>query len=257
MRGKICYLGDDHMSGAAVYLAGIMLHYGIPFDHVRSDEPPPDSFMAEHYALYVVSDYPAARFSEEAMRHIVRRVEEGAGLAMFGGWESYFGRLGEYHRSPLADALPVVMEQADDRRNQAQPCLVKKVAEHPILDGVPWDEPPGIGGFNAFTPKPGAETLLTSVRFAVSRVAGSDEQGPSGEFRFVRGEESPLLVVGQNGKGRTAALATDVAPHWVGGMVDWGDRRVVQDVAEGFIDVGNWYARFFANLLAWTGRSSA
>ncbi len=32
------------------------------------------------------------------------------------------------------------------------------------------------------------------------------------------------LVVGQHGRGRTAALATDVAPHWVGGLVDWGDR---------------------------------
>ena len=65
------------------------------------------------------------------------------------------------------------------------------------------------------------------------------------------------MVVGQHGKGRTAALATDVAPHWVGGLVDWGDRRVVQDVAGGFIDVGNWYAQFFRNLLVWTGQLTA
>ena len=61
-------------------------------------------------------------------------------------------------------------------------------------------------------------------------------------------------MVGEHGRGRTAALATDVAPHWVGGLVDWGDQRVVQDVGGGSIDVGNWYARFFRNLLVWTGR---
>lgn len=245
MRGKICYLGDDHLSGAAVYLAGIMLHYGLAFDHVRSDESPPADFAAQPYALYVVSDYPAARFGAEAMRHVTDRVEQGAGLLMCGGWESYFGRLGEYHRSPLADALPVAMQGSDDRRNQAQPCLVKKAAEHPILAGLPWDEPPGIGGFNAITPKPGTQTLLSSVRFSVRQAEG--------DFYFTRGEEAPLLVIGHLGRGRTAALATDVAPHWVGGWVDWGDQRVVQEVGAGFIDVGNWYARFFRNLLVWTG----
>jgi hypothetical protein len=48
-------------------------------------------------------------------------------------------------------------------------------------------------------------------------------------------------------------LATDVAPHWVGGFVDWGDQRVAQAVANDGIEVGNWYARFFRNLLVWTG----
>jgi uncharacterized membrane protein len=62
------------------------------------------------------------------------------------------------------------------------------------------------------------------------------------------------LVLGRYGRGRTVTLATDVAPHWVGGLVDWGDRRVVQGVADGFIEVGNWYARFFRNLVAWAAQ---
>jgi len=76
----------------------------------------------------------------------------------------------------------------------------------------------------------------------------------AGDFQFTRGEESPLLVVGQYGRGRVAALATDVAPHWVGGFVDWGDRRITQDVGGGFVEIGNWYAGFFRNLLVWTGQ---
>ncbi|MCE5266618.1 MAG: glutamine amidotransferase [Planctomycetaceae bacterium] len=249
MPAKICYLGDDHLAGAAAYLAGIMLHDGLSFDHVRSDQSPPADFSDRSYALYVVSDYPAARFGDAAMKHVAARVERGAGLAMFGGWESYHGRLGEYHRSPLVDVLPVVMQESDDRRNHAQPCLINKVAEHPILGGVPWETPPDVGGWNAVEAKPNAQTLLTAVQFSVRR-AGDD-------FQFVRGHESPLLVVGQCGRGRTAALATDVAPHWVGGFVDWGDRRIAQAVGDGFVEVGNWYATFFRNLLVWTGQLSS
>ncbi len=247
MRKKICYMGDIRLVGAASYLAGIMTHSGLAFDYVPSDQAPPPNLASDPYSLYVVSDYPAARFGASAMVDVAGCVEQGSGLLMIGGWESYFGCAGEYHKSPLAGVLPVAMQQTDDRRNFAQPCLVNKAADHPILEGLPWDEPPGIGGLNAVTAKPGTQTLLTAVRFAVRR------QG--GQFQFNRGEELPLLVVGQHGRGRTAALATDVAPHWVGGLVDWGDQRVVQDVAGGFtIDVGNWYARFFRNLLVWTGQ---
>ncbi len=238
MQSRICYLGDDTVQGAAGYLVGVMCHFGLAFDHVPSLEP----------ALYVVSDYPASRFRAGQMEHIARCVAEGSGLAMFGGWESFFGRVGEYHRSPLAEVLPVAMLDGDDRRNSAQPCLVEKVRDHPLLEGLPWEQPPGIGGYNAVSVKPDAETLLRAVHFSVRRRGGV--------FEFSRGESSPLLVVDSHGKGRTAALATDVAPHWVGGWVDWGEQRIHQEIAAGFIEVGNWYAEFFRNLLVWTGRIS-
>jgi uncharacterized membrane protein len=246
MLQRICYLGDDTLQGAAGYLAGIMSHFGLPFDHVASTESPDGDFTSRQYALYVVSDYPAARFREGQMAHVARCVAEGSGLVMLGGWESFFGRLGEYHRSPLADVLPVTMLDCDDRRNAAQPCLIEKVADHPILEGLPWDRPPGIGGYNAFTAKAKLQTLLRCVPFRV--------QTKGDYFKFRRGQSAPLLVVDAWGEGRTAALATDVAPHWVGGLVDWGDRRIVQEVPGGFVEVGNWYAEFFRNLLVWTGR---
>jgi hypothetical protein len=243
MREKVCYLGDGTLDGAAGYLAGIMLHHGIAFDHVPSDAAPPASFAQEPYRLYVVSDYQAERFGRAAMKYVAESVRQGAGLVMLGGWESYFGRQGEYHDSPLADVLPVVMQSTDDRRNCPQPCLVNKVADHPIVEGLPWDRPPGIGGFNAIAAKPEAQTVLTAVQFAVSH-SGDD-------WQFVCGDETPLLVVGQCGRGRVAALATDVAPHWVGGLVDWGDRRIAQAVGHGEIEVGNWYAQLFRNLIVW------
>jgi uncharacterized membrane protein len=62
-------------------------------------------------------------------------------------------------------------------------------------------------------------------------------------------------VLGKLGKGRTAAFLSDVAPHWVGGFVDWGPRRVkskAPGAAE--IEVGSYYAQFWKQLLAWVGR---
>jgi hypothetical protein len=247
MRKRICYMGDIRLVGAASYLAGIMAHNGLAFDYTPSNQPPPAAFTSDPYTLYVLSDYPAARFDAAAMTAVAKCVEQGAGLLMIGGWESFFGCLGEYHNSPLAEVLPVVMQQSDDRRNFPQPCLINKVADHPILEGLPWHQPPGIGGLNALAAKPDTQTILTAVQFSVGQ---SD-----GEFQFHRAQEWPLLVLGRYGRGRTAALATDVAPHWVGGLVDWGDQRVIQDVPGGFeIEVGNWYARFFRNLLVWTGQ---
>jgi hypothetical protein len=246
MLQTICYLGDDYLSGAAIYLAGIMTEAGLAFDYVPSAESPAKEFSERQYALYVISDYPGGRFNREQLEHVVRCVRAGSGLAMFGGWESYHGRLGEYHRSPLADVLPVTMLDEDDRHHCAQPCLVEKVAEHPILDGLPLETPPGVGGFNRITPKPEAQTLLNAVEFAAERIGDGYQFSPLRRW--------PLLVVGQQGSGRTAALATDVAPHWVGGFVDWGDQRVLVDLPSGSIDVGNWYARFFRNLLIWTGQ---
>ena len=246
MIGRICYLGDDHLAGAAAYLAGVMAYHGLSYDYVPSLESPPADFSSRQYVLYVVSDYPAARFEPGQMEHVAARVAQGSGLLMIGGWESFHGRLGEYHRSPLAEALPVIMADRDDRRNCAQICLVRKLADHPILEDLPWETPPSIGGFNFFQPKAEATVLLAAASFRVVQRGG--------QFEFAPQSEAPLLVVGGFGSGRTAALATDVAPHWVGGLVDWGDQRVVQDVRGVLIEVGNHYARLLGNLLKWTAQ---
>lgn len=89
-------------------------------------------------------------------------------------------------------------------------------------------------------------TPSCSRRFEVSLSAG--------DFTFTPQENpDPLLVVGSHGRGRVCAFATDAAPHWVGGLVDWGDTRL-EAHAPGAnpIEVGNWYAALLANLVNWT-----
>ena len=269
MKKNVCYFGDDAIGGAASYLSGVMSHYGISYDRVDSGFAPKPSFFETDYDLYILSDYPRSTIDgTSVLDHIVRAVtEKGSGLLMVGGWESYYGRLGEYHNTPVASILPVTMEKKDDRRNYPVSVLLHPCAEHPITDGLPWETPPGIGGFNAFKVKKDAKLLLEGIRFNLTLQDDSDIPSRSPHFASLRlpgpamavlsvsvAETVPLLAVGQAGEGRVAAYASDAAPHWVGGFVDWGTKRIHQKIGEGFIEVGEDYARFWNNLVRWTAK---
>lgn len=245
MSRRILYAGDTRLDAAAGYLAGVMTHAGLEFDYLASDESLMPAVADANHGVYVISDYPVNRWNPEAFEIVLRRVREGAGLVMIGGWESYHGLAGEYHQSPLAEVLPVRMESSDDRVNRAQPCVVMPEREHAIVDGLPWQNPPTVGGYNRVAPAEDAEVLLTLRPLDIR--AGRD-----GHLGFTTLPPEPLLVTGTYGNGRTAALATDVAPHWVGTWVDWGEQRISAR-AEGAddIEVGCDYAEFFTRLLRW------
>jgi hypothetical protein len=245
---RIAYLGDGTLPGPASYLAGIMKHFGLNYVHVSSSDPPDEGVFDPAVALYVLSDYPAANFDRSQMDRLCQRMADGAGLLMLGGWKSYHGQGGDYHRTPLADLLPVRMLDRDDRRNWPQLILVRLGVPHPITVRLPLDQPPSIGGYNEFEAAPGATVVLRGERYRVACAGEGVELNLVGDF--------PLLVLqetssGPRGAGRRACLATDVAPHWVGGLVDWGDARLNVPVAGGSIEVGNHYAQLFRNLLVW------
>lgn len=275
-REKAVYLGDDRIGGAASYLSGVMKHFGIPFDRVDSTDAPPADFFDAPYSLYILSDYPRKMFPDGALEKIAANVAAGSGLLMIGGWESFHGQLGEYNESPLADVLPVVMKDHDDRRNNPLSIILRTVKNHPVTDGLPWETPPGIGGFNAVAPKPDAELLVEGIRVDL-KVLGDEVVDSPVTGALSRGvdilpdmrrivvplfdgdslsvwpvEQVPILVVGRHGKGRTAAFTSDVAPHWVGGFVDWGPERVTESIGDGGIEVGASYAKFWRNLVQWT-----
>jgi len=126
-----------------------------------------------------------------------------------------------------------------------------RIRRSPAEDGLPWAEhPPLIGGFNNVGPRDSATILLMAM---IHRVRLGEGFPTVAEFEHETTE--PLLVVDTLGKGRTVALLTDVAPHWVGPMVDWGPERVTAAAPGSFaIEVGSHYARFFRQLLAWAGQ---
>ncbi len=259
---KVLYLGDDDATRAAAYLCGVMTHYGIDFERVDSGNSPAADFQSRAYSLYILSDYAVSTFKPGDMEHIVKNVQEnGSGLLMLGGWESYYGRLGEYHNTPIADIMPVVMATEDDRRNYSSPVLLRPTTlDHPIVADLPWATAPGVGGYNRFEAKPNTEVLLEGFRTQTTWTKVVDAQAAAidqADVKIELLEKFPFLVVGAAGKGKVAAFASDVAPHWIGGMVDWGTPRVFQELPERlgkdlFVEIGCDYAKFFMQLVRWT-----
>jgi len=245
MEKRVLYLGDTRLQEAAGYLAGVMSHYGISYDYHPSDAAFQGLWLTDEIGLVILSDYPAVNFAKDQLQRLAAAVNNGLSLLMIGGWESFVGLEGGSQETLVAEILPVTMQTADDRMNLYGPCLVKQCQPHPIVQDLPFEqEIPAIGGFNCFTAKANTDVVLTSVQF---KATYQDER-----IRFEQGVESPLLVLGSYGAGKTAAFATDVAPHWVGSLVDWGDQRV-SACAPGAnpIEVGSWYAAFWKNLIGW------
>jgi hypothetical protein len=221
----ILYLGDSTLDTAASYLAGVMAHHRLAFDYFASDESPTLEQLSGERKLLIISDFMAKMLTREIQDAIVEQ--------------------------------PVEIAARDDRINYDQVALLSRVTDHPILENLPWDErPPSIGGFNRFRAKEEGQVLLNVIRHRV-RHAGQ-------RFEFEAAETNPLLVVGTYGQGRTAALATDLAPHWVGPLVDWGTenqplpsgsgRVAAQAKGAEEVETGCFYVQFVYQLLKWTGR---
>ena len=231
----ILYLGDDTIETSAAYLCGAMDHLGHDFVHVSSDDARIDSF---DFDLFVLSDFPARTLGMENSERIVEKVEGGSGLLMIGGWESFHGSDGNYDSNPIGDILPVLIEDRDDRVNSAHPAVVRRVATHPAIGSLEFDPSPSIAGFNRVTSKSESQEVLVVERYLATREDG---------FSLI--DRNPLLVCGLAGRGRTAALMTDVAPHWVGGLVDWGESRI--EIDRFGVDVGDRYIDLLGSLLGW------
>ncbi|MCL6732537.1 glutamine amidotransferase [Streptomyces neyagawaensis] len=159
-----------------------------------------DGFDA--YDVVVISDVGANSFqlppqtfgrsipSPDRSELIRAFVEQGGGVLMIGGYLTFSGidARARWGRTPLADALPVVMVDRDDRVELPAGAVAEVVADHAVVRGLGrlW---PSLLGLNEVTVRPEASLL--------AECAGH-----------------PLLVVGGHGAGRSAAFTSDVAPHW-------------------------------------------
>jgi uncharacterized membrane protein len=228
---------------AAIYLAAIIHAEGYDLDYIPSPLPIPLSLDFDNYDLIILSDYPRDQIKDDRLEEICDFVKNGGSFLMIGGWESFTGLNVEYKHSPLEEILPVILLDTDDRRNYDQGIAVTAMDRyHPVCRDLDFDRPGVIGGYNEFLPKASAECVLCGRKIKISVAddvitAAADEQ------------KIPLLVTDTVGDGKVAALAFDLAPHWVGGFVDWGTGRKHVDFETGFIEVGDMYYHFVANLL--------
>jgi uncharacterized membrane protein len=254
MPGRALYLGDDDLGVAASYLAGLLHREGFKVDHVDTRTPAAAEAFQAPLDLVIVSDYPGRLLSDVAQQALAAAVRRGTGLLTIGGWESYSGVGGDWNKTLLADLLPVEMLGADDRVHVDGPCFAEPALSHPIIDGLPWfARPPLVGGYNRLEPKPDAKVILQATLYDVVI-------GAYGDRALRRRSSEPLLIVRDSSPdgGRVACLATDVAPHWIGPWVDWGDDRVAaQAPGAAAVEVGSLYAEFFARLCRWTANLSS
>ncbi len=252
MASPILYCGDTTLDTAAAYLAGLMTVCGWDYDYVCSEQPFGAHQVTGDRKLFIFSDYPAARIPVDLQQQIVDRVQAGAGLLMIGGWESFHGQGGNWDNTPIGDLLGVGISTTDDRQNNDSPAMLlpaDSAAEHPILQGLPWRAHPAfVGGWNRVSA--GTATVLLSIQ----QFEGW-ELGPDHSLTAKAGKSFPGLTVNTVGSGRAVAYLPDVAPHWVGGMVDWGPERLTAQAPRGgAIEVGSWYGQFWRQLLTWTGQ---
>ncbi|MDR0361518.1 MAG: glutamine amidotransferase [Planctomycetota bacterium] len=119
-------------------------------------------------------------------------VENGGGFCMIGGYLSFSGidAKARYSRTAINEILPVGILDRDDRIEKPagiKPRTVK--ADHPVFRGIQGDWPHFLG-YNQLEARPEGEMLATV------------------------GDNHPFVAVRSFGKGRTAAFASDAAPHW-------------------------------------------
>lgn len=239
---KILYCGDDDVDQAAVYLSSILYNENYALDYIPSPLLFPDDINVSSYDLIIFSDYPRQQISDARMQEIADYVSDGGAFLMIGGWESFTGLNIEYTHSPFTALLPVHMLEKDDRLNYDQGILVQAVdVAHTCCRGLSWERPSMVGGINQFKAKNGSQVILSGRRMFITA-----DKTPRVTFDV---ETVPLLVSGVVGKGKSFALAFDLAPHWIGGFVDWGTERKRVDFNDGFIEVGNMYYLFVTQLI--------
>lgn len=196
----------EYEEGAGVFLAALE-NAGYKVTYIRAHEVsrrfPLTREELDTFDVVILSDIGSNSFllcdetflrSERTINRLVLLadyVEGGGGLLMAGGYMSFSGIDGRarYQASPLASVLPVTMLDSDDRVEVPEGLVATfPNPGHPALGGTPADWPILLG-YNKLKAKPGTTVIAAS---------GDD----------------PLLVVGEVGRGRSVAFASDVAPHW-------------------------------------------
>lgn len=157
------------------------------------------------------------------LTNIRNYVAKGGAFLMVGGELSFQG--GSYSRTPIEDILPVSFKEVDTRfiDQEFRPKISSDFSNHPILR-LEKDAQLNKEVWNALPPLHGVNLGLIADKDAY--------------VLLEKGTESPILVAGEFGEGRTALLATDSV--W-----NWNFRRV------GGGGSSRYFHRFWNNIIDW------
>lgn len=231
---RVLYAGDSPPGGAADYLLAILRRLKAHVVHVPPNQHLRTSLFGRRYDLFLLSDFARTHMTRASEARLIRQVENGAGLLMVGGWGSFSGPFGQWKGSRVEAMLPVSCLARDDRKHFPSGAWILKRRHHPLFRALSFREPPVICGLNEIRPKKGSEVLLVARNLV----------GHAKEY--------PVLVVQEQGGIKTAAFSSDLAPHWCGGLVDWGRRRLKLRLGSPlFVEVGDRYVALVSGLLKW------
>ena len=207
----------------------------IKVDSIRLDPREPadrPSNMAElfrpgKYEVYILGDVDSTALSEAEWKDLAETVNRGAGLIMLGGFHT-FGP-GGYSQTPLADALPVVMDRLERQRFDepvredlhlpgplhmqptqfGQRHFALMLSADPEESAALWSKLPPLEGANRF------------LKTAPGAVVLADADGD---------EKKPLLVTQNYGNGRVLAFAGDSTWRWWMQGYEAADKRFWRQV---------------------------
>lgn len=241
---KVLYAGDSPVGGAANYLLGVLKWMKASVTHI----PPAEKMTLQHltsdHEVMIFSDYSHRQLSKETESILIKKIESGCGFLMIGGWGSYSGPFGGWRGSEIERMLPVRCKASDDRTNFPSGASLSLKSQKSFLERGIFVPAPAVCGLNAVTVKKNARTLVTARRVISNGFSARLEK-----------REYPLLVVDADPRRRRAALTTDLAPHWCGGLVDWGTKTLKLPVNASIqVQVGNYYVQFIVSLLSWLAR---
>ena len=177
----------------------------------------------QQYDVIILSDIgsntlllPESTFQQSKMNPnrcelIKEYVLAGGSFLMIGGYMAFSGidAKSRYGETAIKDILPVICLDKDDRVERPEGITPVVVKDHEVLEGVDKNWPHFLG-YN--------KTILKDDATLVATIG-----------------DDPFIVLGQYGKGKSAAFTSDCAPHWgPKEFVEWKD-----------------YNRFWINLMDW------
>ncbi len=196
---------------------------------------PTDELFREHLGSFDVVIFQNFDYAPYEMQTYLPRirdyVQRGGSFLMIGGDRSFAE--GRYAGTAIEEILPVDLGAPAISKGSYRPEVSKALARHPIVALGPdpeltkqtWSALPAVRGANVVrSVKQGAQVLLEHPR-----------------ARLSDGAPLPILVVGEVGRGRVAALMTDASWRW---------RFAADDAAVGSDE----YELFWDRMVRWLTR---
>lgn len=165
--------------------------------------------LSARHDVYLIGDLDSAAIRAEDLRTILRRVEEGAGIGLLGGFHAF--EAGGWAGSPLGPLVPFEPDR-----------LARQPFDEPIREGLHLQGPlamlpdPRFGDISIL--RLGDDAATTRAAWErLPPLAGGNRLGrlvPTAKPLAVSARGEPLLVAREYGAGRVLAFAADSTWRW-------------------------------------------